>query len=63
MKKNGGKSPLLMGYPEIVYSNPEIFRMGHIVYWNMRYEKKISGKNFGKFGVSFIFCFNILIND
>ena len=42
MEKKLGEIPPVMGYPEIVYSNPENFRMGHIVYCDI---KKFSGKN------------------
>ena len=43
-----------MGYPEIMISNPENFRMGHIVYWNMRYGKKILKKFGGNWGMLYL---------
>jgi hypothetical protein len=42
LEKNWGKIPPVNGHPEIMISNPENFRMGYIVYCDM---KKISGKN------------------
>jgi len=55
LEKFLGKSPLLNGYPEIVYGNPENFRVGHIVYRNMRYGKKILEKKLVIRGVCIIF--------